>query len=193
MVPQTDFANQWKSETVVIVASGPSLTRKQVEYCRGKARVLVINDNYKLAPWADALYACDGDWWDLHQPGFEGQKWTQDQSAALRYNLNWVKSVNEPGFSKNPDVIHQGGNSGYQAINLALHFGVSKVLLLGFDMKMNGKRHWFGDHPGRLNKASNYSRWLKNFATVKTDKVINCTPDSALECFPKMSLREALG
>lgn len=53
-------------DTIVCVASGESLTRADVNYCRGKARVLAINDNYRIAPWADWLYACDGRWWDVY-------------------------------------------------------------------------------------------------------------------------------
>jgi hypothetical protein len=49
---------------VVCVASGHSLTKEDVEYCKGKAKVYIVNDGYKLAPWADLLYAAhtDRDW-----------------------------------------------------------------------------------------------------------------------------------
>ena len=60
----------------VVVASGPSLTAEDVDYCRERAAVIVVNDNYKLAPWADVLYAADPEWWDLHQgaPSFQGDR-----------------------------------------------------------------------------------------------------------------------
>ncbi len=49
----------WPDATVVCIASGPSLTQSQVDYCRGKARVAVVNNNWEKAPWADVLYGAD--------------------------------------------------------------------------------------------------------------------------------------
>lgn len=87
-------------------------------------------------------------------------------------------------------MIHEGGNSGYQAINLAFHAGVRRIVLLGYDMQRTGGRsHWFGDHPGRLNVASPYERWVRDFASIAADleaegvEVINASRETALECF----------
>ena len=137
---------QWSDDEVaVLVASGPSLTQDDVDYCRGKARILVVNDCYKLASWADALYACDPAWWTLHKgaESFEGQRWTQSEKAAEMWNLNWIAGNHSPGLSLDDELIHFGHNSGYQALNLAVLFGVKKILLLGYDMqRTNGKEHW---------------------------------------------------
>jgi len=55
----------WFTAHVVCIASGPSLTRADVERVREwrqeagaptKRRVIVVNTSYKIAPWADALY-----------------------------------------------------------------------------------------------------------------------------------------
>ncbi|HCZ48509.1 MAG TPA: hypothetical protein DCZ11_05850, partial [Gammaproteobacteria bacterium] len=54
----------------------------------------------------------------------------------------------EPGLSASPLRIHQGGNSGYQALNLAVLLGAERVILLGYDMHGG---HWHGRHGGRLN------------------------------------------
>ena len=50
---------QWAGDTCCILATGPSLTPAQAEYAKGKARVIAVNDAWRLAPWADILYACD--------------------------------------------------------------------------------------------------------------------------------------
>ena len=50
---------QWAGDTCCILATGPSLTPDQAEYAKGKARVIAVNDAWRLAPWADILYACD--------------------------------------------------------------------------------------------------------------------------------------
>lgn len=193
----------WPACDVVVIAGGPSLTAADVDACRGRARVVVVNDGYRLAPWADVLYAADPEWWAAHQgvPGFAGIKVSQNAKAAAKWGLRHVASVNEPGLSLDRSVIHQGQTSGYQAINLAVHLGAVRILLLGFDMKLGegGAKHWFGDHPGELNKAGNYAGWVKNFPAMVPDlakagvEVVNCSRETAIDCFPRMPIGQALG
>lgn len=105
-----------------------------------------------------------------------------------------------PGLSLDPLRIHQGSNSGYQALNLAVLFGAIRILLIGFDMKLSetGRRHWFGNHPGKMNKASHYDQFIRAFYTTTADlkragvEVLNCTPGSALDAFPIAKLEDVI-
>ena len=77
----------WGSdETAVCLGGGPSLAPQQVDTVRGKARVVAVNDAYRLAPWADVLYVCDHKWWGWHPAAldFAGEKVTYSKAAALR-------------------------------------------------------------------------------------------------------------
>lgn len=188
----------WPGETVVILAGGASLTREDVDFCRGKARVVAINDAYRLAPWADLIYACDARWWDVHferVAGLEGMKVTHSAEAAARYRLSLIIGRAAPGLSFNPSFVHLGNNGGYQALNIVTLMGATRILGLGYDMK---GRHWFGDHPPECSKPANFARWIANFATVPPDLgrigavFINCSRDTALTCFPRMTIEEAL-
>lgn len=205
-------------ERVALVASGPSLTIDDIERLRGKCRVIVINDNYRLAPWADIIYACDSTWWDFHKgcPEFSGEKWTQAYSPALssresaeavaqmetiaRYGLNYVYGAHCPGISLDPALIHYGHNSGFQALNLAVHLGAKRVILLGYDMKKSndGKSHWFGDHPPEIHRCSPYNKFAEAFNSAVPDliaagvKVINCSRDTALTCFERAKIEDIL-
>ena len=124
--------------------------------------------------------------------------WTQDYQAPLTYGLNRIEGTSEKGLGK--DKIHYGGNGGYQAINLVYLFGASRIVLLGFDMKMgpNNELHWHGNHPRNLNRDCPVKSWLKNFNALADDlraegvEVINATRETALECFPRIGLEEAL-
>ncbi len=150
------------------------------------------------------LYACDFTWWKQYGgvPKFEGLRYTQDDGARVFPWLDYIESVDKPGLSFNRAIIHQGANSGYQAINLAVHFAVKRILLLGYDMKNgpDGQIHHHGDHPkGMSNPGSAlYPRWVKNYETMVPDlkragvEVINCTPGSELKCFPMAKLEEVL-
>jgi hypothetical protein len=184
-------------KTAVCIASGPSLTQEDVNYCRGKAKVYVVNDCYKLAPWADVLYACDLEWWNHHKgvPDFKGEKWTLTQAAAKKYSLNFINVLFNTTWSFSSDFVASGGNSGFQCLNLAVNQGAERVILLGYDMKSGIKKHWFGDHPGALNRGSNYTSWIKHFVRATEfipANVINCTRDTALHCFPRKNLRDVL-
>jgi hypothetical protein len=94
-------------------------------------------------------------------------------------------------------------NSGYQAINLAVHLGAKRILLLGYDMHapLVGRRREDalvrrppGRHePGRLRHIM-----LPHFESLPPARwkagveVINCTPGSALQVFPRSAIEEAL-
>jgi hypothetical protein len=185
-----------------ILASGPSACADDVwKVVRAGWKILAVNNSWQLGP-VDALYACDGTWWDAHNGAaeFKGQKWTQDIGAARRWGLNHVPSVAEPGFGLIPPVIHQGNNGGYQAINLALHFGVRRIILLGFDMTVAQGLHWHGDHPRGLTNPdeSVAQKWRRNFETTIPSlqkagvDVINCSRATALTCYPRADLDTVL-
>lgn len=170
---------------------------------KGRFRTIAVNDAWRLAPWADLLYACDFAWWDHHGgvPDFRGAKVSQDQRCPLKWpEILRIRGEHRPGLSLDPDCIHFGSNSGYQALNLAVLLGAKRIVLLGFDMKPapDGRRHWFGNHPGALHRHSPYGDWIRNFRTTLPDleragvEVINCTPGSALDCFPSARMEDVI-
>ncbi|TNE75541.1 MAG: hypothetical protein EP334_10005 [Gammaproteobacteria bacterium] len=135
---------------------------------------------------------------DAAKASFQGELWTQDKAWCndIPPGVNVIQSADGKGLSDDPAVIHQGANSGYQAINLAYHFGARTILLLGFDMQGVGT-HWFGKHdaPG-LSAGTDYATLVNAFRTIKPERhgieIINCSRRTALDCFPRMDLHEAL-
>lgn len=196
------FPLQWTGETVFILAAGPSLTQEQCDAVRGRGKAIAINTTFRLAPWADVLYGCDGRWWDEYYDEAKetaSELWTQEAVAAKKHGLKLVQSRKAPGLGKQFGVIHQGANSGYQAINLAYQAGVKKIILLGFDMRrINGKSHHHGDHPRHLNASLPFSMWIREFEQLAKDledvgvEVINCTPGTALKWFRRGTLETVL-
>ena len=198
---------RWPGATVVILASGQSLTTQdcgQVHAWRldgENKRVIAINTTFRMAPWADVLYACDATWWNLYidevRSTFHGQFWTQDARAHRDLGVRMIASQMLPGLGKRPGVIHQGGNGGYQAINLAYHSGAAKIILLGFDMHGT---HWHGKYDNGLPNASRqlFGTWIANFDQLAVDLakegvlVKNCTRDTRLTCFEKADLSAQL-
>lgn len=206
----------WDGETVVCVASGPSAKDVDLNIGRGKAKFIVVNDSWRLCPWADALYACDPQWWRLvysrevksHQGPpkeheFEGIRITQDMDCAREFGLRRVTLMRKVDklLNKTPGLLGWGGNSGFHAVNIAVQGGASKIILVGYDMvSKDGQFHWHKKHTEGLNNPSDGSvyKWrlrLDAQAPLLESlgiKVINCSPISALQAYPKMSFEEAL-
>lgn len=191
----------WPDATVVCIAAGPSLTPEDVEHCRGKARVIAINKSWDLAPWADCFYSADHKWWQHRkgEPDFKGLKVALEDD--LPRGVLRMRYRNFEGLERDRAYLAQGGNSGYQAVNLAYHLGARRILLLGYDMQLTGGRsHWHGDHPDGLNNPAPplIAEWVKAFATLAKEldvegiDVVNCTRDTALTCFPMAKLEEIL-
>lgn len=205
--------------SVLITGSGPSLTQADVTYARRHVDLTIaVNDSYLFAPDAEVLYACDGQWWRNHQlcrvPHiYQGRKFPAF-TGRLRCALTGLGSVTDPdvlllrqgqptGLSLDPTRLATGKNGAYQAINLAVHMGATSAILLGVDMKQ-GKvhrdgawrtsHHCWGMHPQDAHPP--YDLCRKRFETLVEPlaklgfSVVNCTPGSALTCFPMQPLYE---
>jgi hypothetical protein len=142
-----------------------------------------------------------GVWWDYYKGAieFKGERWTNSVSAdaLTKYGVSVVKTELKPGFSVEQDVIHRlGGNSGGQAVNLTLLRGASPVILLGFDMQATGgKKHWFGDHPGHLDRLQSFYDWVTAMdaaAESAAAPIINCSRVTALKSYPRTPLAQCL-
>lgn len=191
-----------RGATFAIVASGPSLERWQVEYLRDKAVVIATNGSFQALDYPAIVYGCDASFWKHYAEAVKAaghECWTQNGYAARHYRLNWIQAVNEPGLSQRPGVIHAGGNSGYQAIGLAVEMGARKIVLVGFDMQETGGRwHWHDDLRGVEGQNPGIRRWARQFPALAFDlqqrgiEVINCTIETALTCFARADLREVL-
>lgn len=183
----------------VIIASGPSLTQDDVEHVKGKAFVLAINDSYKMAPWAHSIYACDMKWWKHHNgvPEFLGLKMTIDRPASLAYKINHVAGE-YIDFVVGGPYISIGNNSGHQALGIVANMGFEEIFLLGFDFKHTDKTHWFGDHPFSLRDKPYFERWIEDMDKASKVlkqagiRVINCSPDSNINCFEKRPIKEVI-
>jgi hypothetical protein len=191
---------KWAAETVVIVAGGPSLTLAQTRLIamareRNLVRVIAINDAIYPCWWADIGYACDEKWWKYHGslPAFAGERVSLEPTpfksvlVAPRYAGGGIDPKGRALATGAP-----GGNSGYQALQIAVHCGAARIILVGYDMR--GK-HWFGDHPIRVGGVDPpFSDFIAAFVAIVPElerhkvKVLNASPKSELKCFPAVDL-----
>lgn len=191
----------WPESTIICIGGGPSLTQEDVDAVRGHGRVIAVNDAYKLAPWCDVLYAADAKWWNWHEgvPSFTGWKYSVDGAPPVTWpNVRILKLTGPDGLETQRYGLRSGLNSGYQAINLAVHLGARRILLLGYDMApaVDGRAHWFGDHPDKT--PSPYPQMRAAFDTLVEPlaalgiEVVNCSRQTALLTFPCRPLDSVL-
>lgn len=200
---------RWRGQSVLIIASGPSLTEEDAQVgARLANRVITINESWRTCPNADVLYAADPDWWQHRAPAaeaFTGERWTQDKQWGKRTppaGVEVMESRGGVGLSSDPSYIFQGANSGFQALGLAVNWGASRIVLLGFDMSVSGegKGHWHTDYdpPLRNAKPDVYRNFAASFIRAAPQLrergilVVNASRETRLDCFPRASIEVAL-
>lgn len=199
---------RWAGETVCIAACGPSLTADDVSYAYAYAcRFVAVNESWRLTPAADVLYAADVAWWKKRAPtaaAFAGERWTasavwtdRDKSEFPEMNFAATKG----GCDLTDDFpICTGNNSSFQAMSLAILWGARRIVFIGLDMKLGpkGQEHWFGSYHDLTTPRNALGAFIKAFNHVAPQcvargvEVINASRDTALECFPRMRLEDAL-
>ena len=182
-------ARKWAGQTVCVIGSGPSLNAKdcaRVE--KSGLTTIAVNSSWKMARFCHILYAGDLTWWRNcgDEIDIEVEKYTASQNAEHAFSIKRHKSKLGAGY-----------NSGMLAIELAIHLGASRVLLLGFDCSVKNGTHWHGDHKNTPNPNKNRcDKWKGYFQRLadhhKNIEIINCSRETELLCFPRMTIQDAL-
>lgn len=192
----------WIGQTVVVMASGGSLTPEHASKVTHLPRI-VTNATFKMAPGADIVYGSDIYFWRHYTEALDlpGLKVSIEQVPGVAPDLPrqvlYLKNDGQAGISHQPDRLKTGSNSGYAALQIAYLAGASRILLLGFDMRGT---HWHGDHARPLTNPgdSQFSKWITAFSGIAPElsarrvEVINCSPTTALTCFRKSRLEDCL-
>lgn len=191
---------------VVIAASGPSQRANELErileapgFAAGRILTIAINETWRLAMWADCLYGCDPDWWDLREPVQEEFRGLRLVGYGERAGCIPCRVQPHAHMIWDGERLGGGANSGYQALNLAAACGARRVVLTGFDCMGPGE-HWHGRHqpPLRSANAACVAKWIEYFdaaAPVLLERgveVINASVETALTCFPRATITEAI-
>ncbi len=185
----------------------------------GKCAVYGMNRLWRDYPDLDVFLSCNPEYydyeWDKGLRDHPAEKWTWDKVTSIKFGINYIEGRWADGFSKDPKYIHYGHSSGFQLPQLAVHAGYKRLLLLGYDMcyapdydgsakKVGSRsRHYFGEYPKELQhwpsvqvKDGAFVELIQQFEKVKeinTDiEIINCSPGSAMTCFPIREFRECL-
>lgn len=188
--------------TVVCLGSGPSLTQQDIDACRGRGLTIAVNTTYKKALWATALYAADKKWWESvdFAPDFGGLKFSIEPKHrdADAHAVHTLKNTGRIGLETGAFGLRTGANSGYQAINLAVHMGARRIILLGYDMQPgpSGEHHHHPEHvdgyyPDYVNGPAAFEGLVQPLRDLGIH-VWNCSRQTAITAFPRATLQDAL-
>lgn len=168
--------------------------------------VIGTNVAFMLGDWISVFYFCDARFFREHHKAIEefpNLKVTcvshlDREIQPFAVDIKRLKRDYKPGLSMKVDTIHWNHNSGAAAINFAILAGAKRILLLGFDMNsQESKTHWHSVYKNNTPKNS-FTRSLKKFPEIakaakkRGVEILNVSPTSALDCFPRVSLKEVL-
>jgi hypothetical protein len=202
----------WDDRKVFIIGGGPSLIGFDFDRIRGCGLFLGVNDSAFHVGGCEALCSMDQTWikkrrkWYKH---FAGEVFLA-VTDNFEFNEYHVKTATYllrqrfDGLSFNTKML-TGHNSGYAALNLAFLKKCREIYLLGFDMcgkKREGDSegdegivHWHKGYDWRhVNRHRLFGGWIAHFFQAaevfrkENIEVWNCSPESKLEAFPKISL-----
>lgn len=206
----------WAGETAFILGGGPSLSAVDCNQLRGQ-RVIAINNSWELTPWATVLYFCDAKWFKRYTPKdpvLASYK-SNGEAIKVQFRGEYVVTISEisdlivkrlknsgrSGLETDAGGLRHGSNSGYQAMNLAVLFGAARIVLLGYDMKVDGDRtNWHEGHGAPVETVDHritqtflpYFKELVEPLRLAGVEVINATHGSALKLWPYRPLEEIL-
>lgn len=196
----------------IVVGCGPSLSPDQL----GKVKHLKrFGANRSFEFDLDVVLGCNYQFWDHYYArikDYRCHKWTTRPELCGKYpGLNYIEERWEDSLSTDPAYVCAHHGSGPQILNMALHYGCKVMLLIGWDMRYPGKvdrrtytgrRHYFGEdeltatHWPMTGENGELSGLIREMETIDAGalgvEIINCTPDSAMRCFPMMDLDTAL-
>ena len=201
------------NEVVRAVISGSSPLSVYSPYmeCIHKKHVIGVNVAYMLGNWVDIVFFGDTGFFLKHKIGLAAFPNLRVSCSPHSEKAGWVKYVpkdkqHPKGITPNPKMVSWNLNSGAAAINLAVHTGVKRIILLGFDMSLSPERtqHWHNVYgkgqqlkPDQMRKLP-FDRHLRGFphiakeAQMRGVEIINANPESMITCFKKTTVKELI-
>lgn len=173
--------------------------------------VIGINVAYLIGDWLDMVFFGDNNFFLQHMQGLADYPGLKVSCSPVTIKHPWVKYLprdtkKRRGISSNNRSVSWNHNSGAAAISVAAYTGANRIILLGFDMKLNNdkRQHWHDvykrgvyDDPNKLKKLPFY-RHLAGFKFIAQDaarmgiEIINASPNSAISDFPKIAVSKLL-
>jgi hypothetical protein len=144
---------EWHGERCFVLCGGESLKAQRDLVPRLAGRVIAVKEGVLLKPDADVLFFAGEKPEVIAPPLLDRFRGTHAVVRGKGHPIfpSWVKRVwrteTHERWSTDPTTV-AGFDAGTSAINLAMLFGATEIVLLGYDMR--GGRWFAGEHPHPL-------------------------------------------
>lgn len=205
----------WLGETAVVVGNGNSVLGLGEVFQRIRAsgwHSLIANSGYEFFPHAEVLMCSDRNWLPLHPDlsAFKGKEIVVTRPEAVARIDPRMRAIRRefiervgPDLFTDPNVLVEGHNSTSTNISQCILRSVSRILLLGIDLRPgpDGRRSAYNkdtDPPER--SVYRYTRQVRHL-TMQAESirkyrpkvtVLNCSPRSDLACYPYANIEDLL-
>jgi hypothetical protein len=200
---------RWANKPVVILGGGPSITTADFSaVAKSGYYTIGINKSFEVFQ-SNLLFFMDYPFYEKFKDTdpwkkFSGFKVAPSPLCSSQfYGFDvfsvWRRMV--PQVSQNiRDGVYCGSNSGLGALMLAVALNCNPIYLLGYDLKVTTQSHWHSGYG--VKEDENLVLRLKDYKKDIDDlglqvlklgyTIINLSPDSALEIFPKQQVKDML-
>jgi hypothetical protein len=201
--PIWSVPREWPSERAIVICGGESVKAQRDLIPKLRGRVVAVKHGVLLKPDADVLFFAGERPAEIAPPclaAFRGQhivvRGRGHQAFPGTAKRIWRTTTHER-WSDDPTMV-AGFDAGTSAINLAMLFGATEILVLGMDMR--GGRWFTGevDHYLPHPPESDFQRHMSVLPALAADaaakgiRIINCSPISRVECFERQPLEACL-
>ncbi len=173
------------------------------------AVVFAVNSSIKMARLngcePDALFFTDTNWFEVNEAlvrAFPGRLFTVCKIARAAYDrLERITNELTAPFMVGQTPMRDGRSSGHRAVSIAIMCGAKRVVLLGYDMRVDpvsGRSHCHDDYswPGMGGMFTDefipgFDGWYRDASAVGCE-IVNATDGTALAEFPVVPLDSVL-
>ena len=205
-------------EDVIAQRSTPSVYSPYMSAIHDR-HVIGVNAAYLIGDWIDIIFFGDNRFFLAHReglskhPGLKVSCNSRTHSCCRDVHYLPHDRGHPRGISTEPRFVSWNANSGAAAISMAVHLGVRRIVLLGFDMRTGTYgQHWHNAYRGMRVRRTHgkgkgqivvprklpFDRHLRGFPIIARDakrlgvEIVNASPDSAIKEFPKCTVQEIL-
>ena len=201
--PIWSVPREWPGERCLVICGGESVRTQRELVARWPGRVIAVKHGVLLRPDADVLFFAGERPAEIAAvclPAFRGQyivvRGRGHEAFPPEAKRVWRTATHER-WSDDPTMV-AGFDAGTSAINLAMLFGATEIVVVGYDMA--GGRWFTGevDHYLPQPPESDFQRHLGPLKSLAADaaakgvRVVNCSPISRATWFERQPLEAML-
>jgi len=197
--PLWSVPRDWPGERCFVLCGGESLKDQRDVVPHLQGRIIAVKHGVLLRPDADVLFFAGERPAEVAPPllkMFHGEHIVvrgRGHEVFPDHARRVMRPATHERWCDEPTLV-SGFDAGTSAINLAMHFGATEIVLLGYDMV--GGRWFTGEHQHYLPNPpeSDFQRHMSVLPSLAADakakgvRIVNCSPISRVDCFERQPL-----